>query len=717
MDLNRHLQDTAGRWYTAAMQHTRQNGLLASAVAYLGSLGGQVAWKPERLDNGEWVPDEQIAGQQVAQSLGHLDTGRVVSLLESPGVCYLTVAPHEHTLIDWQVWSASELLLPWGGGMAPLTARSSNAIPRPLWQPDTPMAERPAVLRVWRPDLEWSQDPWSPVLACLPHLEALHLMVLAAAADDQSRLTGAGILYLPNSVAFPDIMSADDGLNVAQSPVFRRLVRSITESTIDADSVDRVVPIVITGPDDAGDKIKHLMLERRSDASSWENRWDKHQREIAQALDMPASVVLNTQDGAKYANARAIDVDLLRTYLPRFTGLIAKAVTEEIYRPLLERWNVEAPWDRRIVADTKHLDPAEDQTDRAIQLLDKGLITREGAQDMAAIPDDRRLKPDTKEFRLWASTMKVDITDNTAPAVLPPPSMFDITRRAALPGRLAAFHNTPVEIEQPAPPTGRDWAGIAAQLNRVEADTRARLTGALDAALAGAIETAGRRTTPRIKQAALRTELASLPAHARTRALGAGRAAAFGITEDELLRDSLAGLAVIIGPILTDAHHATAALLGDLAPATDLVTGWVGAAVSNAEHGLRDAARHHLWTETDTMLRAPTITVRQILADAGGNPTRDGMPPLGGLTSGDGTLAAVKALPDAPVKRWRWTHRATTHPFPAHLDLDGVEFDDYSDPKVANADPATRFTGFGAFSPSDHNGCGCSVDLILGSVR
>ena len=320
-DIAAALNDASTRWYKDAHMWARTNGTLSSAIRYLGSRAAGIQWEPQIREGGQWVRDNNPYCEFFAESLVTLDTVAVIEQLEAVGVAYVVVSKDNDYGLKWDTYSASELQ--WFGGResGPLIQRSRLEPPKPLWTADIPVKDRPSVCRIWRPDLEWSGDPWSPVAAVLDHLEALYLMVLAEKALDTSRLAGAGILFLPNEVAYPDMLGTGEARDATKSPTFRRIVRAITEPISDRSSVDAVVPVVLTGPADVGDKIKHLVLERKDDPNAFSVRRESHLREIARAMDLPAGRVLNNDDQAKFANSSSITDEVIDVYLPRLSTL------------------------------------------------------------------------------------------------------------------------------------------------------------------------------------------------------------------------------------------------------------------------------------------------------------------------------------------------------------------------------------------------------------
>jgi hypothetical protein len=123
--------------------------------------------------------------------------------------------------------------------------------------------------------------------------------------------------------------------------------------------------------------------------------------------------------------------------------------------------------------------------------------------------------------------------------------------------------------------------------------------------------------------------------------------------------------------------------------------------------------------EFDDLSLVPPSAIRASLAVAGGNlgiQTVGGAiidvenQPLGLMATGETTLTYLSAA-GVSANGFRWVYGDETRvTFEPHLDLDGVEFTEWSDPALTNGDafPDTSF-----FYPGDHNGCRCLVEYIF----
>lgn len=95
----------------------------------------------------------------------------------------------------------------------------------------------------------------------------------------------------------------------------------------------------------------------------------------------------------------------------------------------------------------------------------------------------------------------------------------------------------------------------------------------------------------------------------------------------------------------------------------------------------------------------------------GGDGLLVGEQPATGLAAGQTVLDEVAAAGGAVISRvWQWDG-SPRDPFPAHLDLDEVEFDGWKDPKLA-VRAGDEWIG-GHYRPGDHGGCSCLSWLLI----
>jgi hypothetical protein len=163
-------------------------------------------------------------------------------------------------------------------------------------------------------------------------------------ATARSRLN-AGALYLPDGLSVaaspdPDYpFDNESDLYPAATPEEMgdefedQLIDAMTTPIRDEDSASAVVPLIIRGPAELGDRIKQFKFERSFDPSLAQ-RADRVLERILQGLDVPKDIITGLAN-VKYSNALQIDESLYKAHIEPLMLLIADALTVVYLRPYL----------------------------------------------------------------------------------------------------------------------------------------------------------------------------------------------------------------------------------------------------------------------------------------------------------------------------------------------------------------------------------------------
>jgi hypothetical protein len=240
----------------------------------------------------------------------------------------------------------------------------------------------------------------------------------------------------------------------------------------DEDSASAVVPLIIRGPAELGDKIKQFKFERSFDPALAQ-RADRVLERILQGLDVPKDIVTGLAN-VKYSNALQIDESLYKAHIEPLMLLIADALTVVYLRPALissgfteedvkkivvwyDPSQVATRNDRAADADSgfdkmaisyetwRHAhgfsnQDAPDAKEIAIRMMiEKGAISPELTQAMIAA-----LAPDVMK-----SVREAQQADSVAPV---PPEVQQILEQQGTPA--------PVPAETPAAPAADEISGL-----------------------------------------------------------------------------------------------------------------------------------------------------------------------------------------------------------------------------------------------------------------
>lgn len=271
--------------------------------------------------------------------------------LQVTGECYLVQIPERlgsGLPETWDVRSTDELQIDSkgnyiinprrdvGGGTSSMMSQGSKeaiALPKGSF-----------VGRIWRSHPRYSQEADSSLRGLLDLCAELLLLNRTFRATARSRLN-AGALYLPDGLSVaaspdPDYPYDEDGnynetftAEEAADDFEDQLIDAMTTPIKDEDSASAVVPLIIRGPAELGDKIKQFKFERSFDPALAQ-RSDRVLERIMQGLDVPKDVVTGLAN-VKYSNALQIDEALYKAHIEPLMLLIVDAITVVYLRPYL----------------------------------------------------------------------------------------------------------------------------------------------------------------------------------------------------------------------------------------------------------------------------------------------------------------------------------------------------------------------------------------------
>lgn len=255
------------------------------------------------------------------------------------GEFYLTYMDDEWTILS------SEELVPMGANGEIITEtrmqdkrvtpqnwmvrRDRGRSPEPL-DPDAYLA------RIWNAHPRWQQEPTSSMLGILDQCEALLLLDQMVRSSTRSRLF-AGALFVPDTVTGPNETES------IEADITQAALTAITQE----DAAFGVVPLVLSGPPEAGEQIKLIALSRGIDEDTVlliERTLDR----ILTGIDLPKEFVKGL-GSAKYANAVILEEGMYRLHIAPLLEMICEALTKVYLRPRLLKDGVSALIADRIV--------------------------------------------------------------------------------------------------------------------------------------------------------------------------------------------------------------------------------------------------------------------------------------------------------------------------------------------------------------------------------
>lgn len=212
------------------------------------------------------------------------------------------------------------------------------------------------VARIWRPHPRYSGDAHSSMRPVLDLCAEALLLNKTFRSTERSRLN-SGLLYLPDGLSVaaqgdPDAFagSEDELEDTSEESAFpttsfdssegsdtdefeEALLEAMMTPIADEESASAVVPLIVRGPADLGEKIKLIQFERTFDPTLKE-RAETVLTRILQGLDIPKEIVQGLQS-LKFSASQMVDTQLSANHVEPMALVIADALTTVYLRPAL----------------------------------------------------------------------------------------------------------------------------------------------------------------------------------------------------------------------------------------------------------------------------------------------------------------------------------------------------------------------------------------------
>lgn len=314
------------------------------------------------------------------------------------------------------------------------------------------------ILRVWTPHPADTAEADSPTRSAIPDLREMEALRKRGFAELDSRLSGAGLLALPEGM---DLPRGDDDPPGAVG--FSALLgRVMGRSLRDRSSADAMVPIIMTGTADDIAKIRHITFWSDLSGQLGAMR-ESALRSLAQSLDIPPEVLLGIGATTNHWNAWAISREAVQLHIKPVLARIAAAMTVGYLSPALEAMGLD-PTGYTYAFNTAPLTSNPDRGADALNLHDRLLISDEAA--LSACDWDTKEAPTGDERarrvieKLLLASPDAVLSDPALRAMinLPPADTSaittgeEVTGQPENPGVVKPMESPPAE-PQPAPET------------------------------------------------------------------------------------------------------------------------------------------------------------------------------------------------------------------------------------------------------------------------
>lgn len=237
------------------------------------------------------------------------------------------------------------------------------------------------VIRLWRPHPQKRYLADSPTRPTLPILSEIDGLTKHVAAQIDSRLASAGILWIPNDVTFgappadPNPGEEEEPTEELSQPdeLVRTLIEAASAAMADRQSPSSLIPLVIQADGEAIKNVRFMTFWSELNAEAKNLRSEAIQR-LALGMDMPPEVLTGTGD-MNHWNAAQMDEAAIKAHTEPLLKVICESLTRGYLRPMMK--DQEKAKTFTIQADTSGLRVRPNRSKEAIELWDRGKLKSE----------------------------------------------------------------------------------------------------------------------------------------------------------------------------------------------------------------------------------------------------------------------------------------------------------------------------------------------------
>lgn len=187
-------------------------------------------------------------------------------------------------------------------------------------------------VRIWRPHPRARYRADSPVKRSFQVLKELDMLNNHIISSASSRLSGAGLLLIPEEFDLPGSDTETEGTEIDRFVSLLIEVMGLAKKNPESPAAQ--IPVMARGPADVIDKWKHMDFSTEFSNMVPELRMGAIRR-LALGMDIPPEILLGTAESNSWSAAQT-DSSALRVHLVPLLQLITASLTVGWLRPMLE---------------------------------------------------------------------------------------------------------------------------------------------------------------------------------------------------------------------------------------------------------------------------------------------------------------------------------------------------------------------------------------------
>jgi hypothetical protein len=284
-----------------------------------------------------------------------------------PGECWLLGQENQFGGEDWKIRSTSEIIVKDDRyTLREVPQDSQSAIGWTDLDPD-----KTVLIRMWVPDPEYDILADSPMRTLGETCEGLQILRRGIRASGRSRLSGPGLIAMPNEIQL--MRPNDDNDDPEADDVVGELMDAMATAIAEEGTASADIPIFLQGPGEFLDKITRISFDSGFDAEHLQ-ALDYLQGVFAVGFDLPKIVVTGAVEEANHWSQWSVSADTFRHYIEPHVMTCVDMLTTGYFRQSLIADGVPMEWVDRLLV---WYDPVE-----LISAPDKSEAARQAYQDM-----------------------------------------------------------------------------------------------------------------------------------------------------------------------------------------------------------------------------------------------------------------------------------------------------------------------------------------------
>ena len=256
------------------------------------------------------------------------------------------------------------------------------------------LEEKDTVIRVWMPHPRNRFNAYSLSKSALPVLREIRGFDAHIAAQQDSRLTGNGLMLFPAEMTLKPPQSWDVGSDPTTADIVTSVfLDAVAQSRAMRGTAEAQVPVMLTPPAEFIDKIKHVKFWTEFDAKVIDGRKDSLVR-LATTIDLPKEVVTGAGDMNRWG-AWQVEESAIKVHIEPKLDMLAGLITRLYLQPALKDDTLV------VTVDTAVLRLRPNRSKEALELQDRGLLNAAATLRETGF-DPEADAMDDMEFERWA---------------------------------------------------------------------------------------------------------------------------------------------------------------------------------------------------------------------------------------------------------------------------------------------------------------------------